>query len=49
MPKELYLTDSSYATTKYDLIVGGIDTNFYHAFNISFPLKYRLMNLAVLH
>ena len=45
MPKELYLLDSTYATKNYDSIIGNYDNNFYHTFNICFPLKKPLQNL----
>ena len=45
MPKEHFLLDSTYATRNYNPIVGGIVPNFYHSFNICFPLKYPLKNL----
>ena len=43
--QEIYFLDTIKATKNYDSIIGAIDLNYYHSYNISFPLRYPLKDL----
>jgi hypothetical protein len=43
--QEIYFLDTINATKNYDTIIGAIDLNFNHSYNISFPLRNTLKNL----
>ena len=43
--KEVYFLDTINSTKNYDNIIGTIDLNYYHSYNVSYPLKYSLKNL----
>jgi hypothetical protein len=44
MPKELYFFDTINAVKVYDSNIGALNGNFYHSYNIYFPLKIIPMN-----
>ena len=43
--QEIYFLDTIKATKNYDSIIGFIDLNYYHSYNISFSLRYPLKDL----
>ena len=45
MPKAIYFFDTMNAVRTYDTYFGGLNGNFYHSYNIYFPLKTPLPNV----
>ena len=45
MPKAIYFFDTINAVKNYDSYFGGVNGNFYHSYNIYFPLKTPLQNV----
>jgi hypothetical protein len=45
MPKDLYFFDTINAVKVYDSNIGALNGNFYHSYNVYFPLKTPLPNV----
>ena len=45
MPKELYFFDTINAIKIYDNYTGSYNNNYYHTYNVYFPLKTPLQNV----
>ena len=43
--KEMYFLDTIKSIKNYDIIEGAFSLNYYHSYNVVFPLKYPLKNL----
>ena len=44
MPKETHFYDTIDATRNYDTTGGQTNTNYYHSYNVTFPLRSPLIN-----